>query len=311
MIKNSITIVIPVKNRSEIVGRTLKSISEQTFRPLSVVLVDNGSTDNTMKVLEDWGKANRGEDFNIMIISEPKPGAAAARNAGLAKVETPWTMFFDSDDIMLPTHISRSEQLISSHADTDLIGWDVRIHKSDNTEEIGGFTEKNLAYNSLMHGCLSTQRYVAKTELFRKAGGWRDDIRYWDDIELGSRLMQLHPRVLKTDANSNYGETVRVYFTPVSISSTSYSVNYEKGIKALEAIAESYKCYGPESHVNLKKIIFAADCVREGLTQARELYDTTLRHENKSINRLIYNIAYQWKLMGLPGAARIFGRFLV
>ena len=100
-----ITIVMPVRDRASVVGRTLESIERQTFRPLSVVIVDNGSTDITPEIVEKWRRRVDGDDFKVTVVTEPRPGASAARNRGLREVESEYVMFFDSDDEMLPRHV--------------------------------------------------------------------------------------------------------------------------------------------------------------------------------------------------------------
>ncbi|MDE7388508.1 MAG: glycosyltransferase family 2 protein, partial [Muribaculaceae bacterium] len=96
-----ITVVIPVRNRARLVEATLASVAAQSMAPARIVLVDNGSTDGTEEVLRRW--ADKRTD--TIVVSEPIPGAAAARNRGLREVESPYVMFFDSDDIMPTRHI--------------------------------------------------------------------------------------------------------------------------------------------------------------------------------------------------------------
>ena len=95
-----ITIIVPVYNRAHLVGATLDSIAAQTLRPIHLVLVDNNSQDNTLKVLLDFKKRHQSDDFKVTVLQETRRGAAAARNCGLQEATTEWVVFFDSDDIM-------------------------------------------------------------------------------------------------------------------------------------------------------------------------------------------------------------------
>ena len=153
-----ITIVIPVHNRAEIVGRTLASVEAQTLRPLSVVLVDNASTDGTAGVLREW--AARPHGLDVRVVCETAPGAAAARNRGLSEVRTEWTMFFDSDDTMRPDHCRRA---LEAAGDCDMVGWDVCLHTTDGAEEVHRFYADDAQFHSLFHGSTATQRYMART----------------------------------------------------------------------------------------------------------------------------------------------------
>ncbi len=75
-----LTIIIPVHNRKELVGRTLHSLEAQTARPLDIILVDNNSSDGTREELTRWQSSLDAPDFTIRVLDCDTPGAAAARN---------------------------------------------------------------------------------------------------------------------------------------------------------------------------------------------------------------------------------------
>ena len=125
--KALISIIIPVYNRAEIVTATLDSVAKQSLRPLDVILIANNSTDNTLEVLNEWKQQVETEDFHVTILRESKPGATTARNRGLKEAETPYTMFFDSDDLMAPNHVQRAVDAFIANPDIDVVGWDVDV----------------------------------------------------------------------------------------------------------------------------------------------------------------------------------------
>lgn len=170
-VKAQITIVVPVRNRGGIVGRTLDSIVSQSHRPLAVVLVDNGSTDNTVEVLRAWKATHEIAGLEITLLEEPMPGACRARNRGLTAVKTPYVMFFDSDDVMSPTHVERAVKCLKENPDADIVGWDVDCVMLDGSTRRLIFTRGNHLYSHLFHAGISTQRYVCRTEFVRRVGG--------------------------------------------------------------------------------------------------------------------------------------------
>ena len=97
-----LTIVIPVHNRRNLVEHTLGSLRQQTAPRFATVLVDNASTDGSIEVLRKWQAENNSPERPVTVLSESTPGACAARNRGLDAVESPWVLFFDSDDLMHP-----------------------------------------------------------------------------------------------------------------------------------------------------------------------------------------------------------------
>jgi GT2 family glycosyltransferase len=91
-----VTVVIPVFNRRELLGRALRSIAEQLVQPSSIVVVDDGSTD---------GSAEVAERFGVDVIRQRNAGSSSARNAGLDHASTPWVALLDSDDRWFPDHL--------------------------------------------------------------------------------------------------------------------------------------------------------------------------------------------------------------
>ncbi|MDE6269430.1 MAG: glycosyltransferase family 2 protein [Muribaculaceae bacterium] len=300
-LSKGLTVVVPVYNRASIVGRMLHSIEKQTLRPLSVILVDNGSSDGTIDELRKW-QLRVGKDLDVNIISETTPGAAAARNAGLRLVKTDWTMFFDSDDEMATDHCERAMSDVEGY---DIVGWDTEHITTDGSRHIKPFYVEDAQYHNLMHGSFATQRYMARTELFRNAGGWDKDVRYWDDIELGARLLTKHPRMKKNDG----APRVFVYENENSISGTLYS-NRPEG--AALALARMEATLGPDRQiwVKLKHAIFAADCTREGSDEGKRVLCQLLNNEKTLRGRLLIRGIYIYRRLGGRGGARLV-RFMI
>lgn len=190
-----LSIVIPVWNRAGVVCDTLNSIAGQSYRSFELVIVDNGSDDDTLAVLEAWERANEECGFDIRIESCTTPGAAAARNHGLSVVRAPWVMFFDSDDIMHSAHLSRVAEAICNNPEADIIGWDTIYERLDGSRRRCGFFGTDMERHNLFDGAMATQRWVARTALVRSVGGWDENVGYWDDIELGSRMLAADPQV--------------------------------------------------------------------------------------------------------------------
>lgn len=190
-----VTIVIPVRNRKDLVVRTLESVVAQTYRPLHLIVVDNNSTDSTMNVLEGWSGVNRAEDFQISLLSEMKPGAAAARNCGLRRVKSDKLLFFDSDDEMVPTLVEDAMSIFEKNRNLDVVFWRTgRVGRNGKIHK-GGYSNKNLFKRNIYNAQLSTQSFMVRKEFIDKAGGWNESLLCWDDWELGLRLLLNRPRI--------------------------------------------------------------------------------------------------------------------
>ncbi len=95
-----ISIIIPVYNGAKTLIDTLKSIESQTFRDFEVIIVNDGSKDNTISVFEDFSRNNKLEN-NYYFISQLNKGAPAARNRGLKESQGDFLLFCDADAVLL------------------------------------------------------------------------------------------------------------------------------------------------------------------------------------------------------------------
>lgn len=296
--KPTMTIVIPVYNRAAPVSDTLASIAAQSYRPLGVVLVDNNSTDGTLDILKKWQAENRADDFHIEVISECTPGACAARNTGLRKVETDWTMFFDSDDIMLPHHVAKVMDVISRYPDTDIVGGSFMLSYRDGRQRTVRFINRDTIYNNIHHSIFSTLLYCARTDMFRKAGAWDESLSMGDDVELGSRILDLKPKIRTLKGKPT-----------IVVNESEHSISNSNGrtfalVKALRKIQNRLPA-GYRHWVDLQIIIQLAAFDRhspEARKLAMEIIDTTtcLRR------RILWRLLYRYTLAGRRGAARIY-----
>ena len=89
-----ISIIVPVYNRENKVGSCIASILNQTYTDLELILVDDGSTDNSVAVCEEYAK----QDKRIRIIQKENGGVSSARNCGIKEARGEYLQFVDSDD---------------------------------------------------------------------------------------------------------------------------------------------------------------------------------------------------------------------
>lgn len=297
-----ITVVVPVYNREHLLADTLRSIAGQTVAP-SVVIVDNGSTDGSYAVACRWAEEQRRAGWNVETMRCLEPGAAAARNYGLARVETPWVMFFDSDDLMLPTHVERLASAVEKYPEIDIFGWDVSEEGLDGSVTRRGFAARMALFRATFNGTMSTLRYAARTSLVRGAGGWNCRLRGWDDYELGMRLLLAAPRrpLLKKLRGT---PTVHVRVQEESISGTDYSSTPERWEASLDACAEVFgRCASRRQcrWLLLRRVVLAALYEREGSSRGRLQLQEILGREPSAWRRMVYRAAFRYTASGRRG----------
>ena len=93
-----ISVIIPTYNRSKLLNRSIRSVLNQTYQPNEIIVVDNGSTDDTREMVS--------KNFRkICYIYHDKKGVSSARNAGIRISKSNWISFLDSDDEWDPNHL--------------------------------------------------------------------------------------------------------------------------------------------------------------------------------------------------------------
>lgn len=94
----TVSVIVPAYNAGKYLGECLDSILSQSYRETEIIVVDDGSTDNTAAVADGYAVA----DSRLRIIRTPNRGVSAARNTGIETATGEWIMFADSDDALLP-----------------------------------------------------------------------------------------------------------------------------------------------------------------------------------------------------------------
>ena len=93
-----VSLIVPVYNVEKYIGRCLESCLEQTLNDLEIILIDDGSTDNSGIILDQY----KDKDPRFFVIHKENGGLSSARNAGLDVASGEWIMFLDSDDYLVP-----------------------------------------------------------------------------------------------------------------------------------------------------------------------------------------------------------------
>lgn len=266
-----VSVIVPVYNREKLVTRCLDSISRQSVAPREIIVVDNGSTDNTYNTVKDWINKNRSLGTRLKLIKESRKGACRARQRGLEASEGNYLIFFDSDDEMRPNLIEEATNKLSVIPSLDIVCWQCRISLLDGSQKIPSFDVKDPIENHLIHTLLRPQGYMVRKEFLESAGGWEKPVKVWNDYELGLRLLLNDPRI--AGINKVLAE---IYAQEESITGKDFSSRegeWEKVIHEMEEV--NSKSNHPQKKriskiLNYRKAILAAHYYREGNKEGAE-----------------------------------------
>jgi glycosyltransferase involved in cell wall biosynthesis len=184
-----VTVVVPTRNRAEVLRVTLGSILRQRDVELRVVVVDEASTDETPEMLE------RLSDPRLEVVRHRRPhGVAAARNTGLGRVRTPWVAFCDDDDLWAPGKLTAQLELLD-----DDHRWccgasvlvDEQLRVIDHQRAISGDVLDELLRANTVPG--GGSGVVVDADLVREVGGFAEELRNSEDWDLWIRLAEQSP----------------------------------------------------------------------------------------------------------------------
>jgi glycosyltransferase involved in cell wall biosynthesis len=190
--KPVVSAIIPTYNRSHIICEAVDSALAQTYPHIEVIVVDDGSKDDTLVRLRQYGD-------RIRVVSQANAGPAAARNRGIAVSHGELIAFLDSDDIWLPQKIERQVALLQRAGESvpcclsnilmkwksgDLASFDIALLKPSTEEGVWLNADEVLATRFV----LFNQGIVIRREVLEKIGGFDESIRYLEDYELPLRL---------------------------------------------------------------------------------------------------------------------------
>ena len=146
-----VSIIIPVYNANKLIERCINSIINQTYKNIEIICVNDGSTDNSLDLLENFNK----NDKRVIVISKENAGVSSARNAGIKLATGKYIMFVDSDDYLLENCIEKfieyaqkedSEFIISNH----LIEKNFKILNNSDIKNINIKTKTEFINNFLL-----------------------------------------------------------------------------------------------------------------------------------------------------------------
>ncbi len=242
----------------------------QTHRPFEVVRVDNGSTDGSREVCEDFCRNHApgqgSEGISFVLTSIDFSNAAAARNHGAKVAKGDWLYFFDSDDEMSPDYLADVSEAIR-HNDCDVVGNTTLMLFDDGRTKVRKSYFNSSVSDHILTGMLSTVSFALKKSLLERIGGWNEQLRIWDDWELGIRVLAQHPRIVWLKEKAYHRIYIHAGETITGERFSQHIGRYEAAFKAAHAdmaLLEGKERQKATAALHAREDILAAHLSREG-----------------------------------------------
>lgn len=187
--KPLVTVIIPTYNRGWIIQEAIDSVLDQDFNDYELIVVDDGSEDNTLEILEAYGKA-------IKVLQQGNRGVSAARNRGIEEATGRLIAFLDSDDLWLPKKLSTQVKFFENNADA-LINqtqevWNrngLRVNPKKRHHKFSG-----MIFERSLELCLvSPSAVMIAKDLFDTVGVFDENLPACEDYDLWLRISCRYP----------------------------------------------------------------------------------------------------------------------
>ncbi len=250
--KADISVIIPLYNKGQIIERTVRSVLNQTYPHFELIIVNDGSTDNSVKVVEQI------LDERIRLIHQKNAGPSAARNTGVRHAQTDWIVFLDGDDEFLPNALEHFANLRSVHNDIDVYNCRSYVRRKDEQRatEVSpeGIVQNNL-HECYIGRCMPGAGFSMYRRQVLTQFPYNEEVRRFEDAEFLIRLLP----VVKVYSSQ---EVVQVH-----------DVNYAEASSPRKDISEDYA-----GHLSMKgKSFWAKMCVYRTYLENRDLYPVEMR----------------------------------
>jgi len=223
----AVSVVMPAFNAAAFLDEAVQSILDQTFRDFEFIIIDDGSTDDTARILQKYAQA----DDRVKVYRQENQGMIAALNRGCRMAQGQFIARMDADDISLPHRLERQLRFMDGHPEIGILGTSV-----SRIDENGSFTgdwrqspnRKVLRWNHFFRVCVIHPTVVMRREILERINFYRSDAVHAEDWDLW----------LRASAITEFSNTREILFKyRVWSKSTSKRLNQEYGETPIKLLA--------------------------------------------------------------------------
>jgi len=275
-----VSVIIPTFNRAWSISKAVDSVLEQDYPNIELIVVDDGSTDNTENILLSYSDS-------IHLIQQENKGVSMARNTGISAASGELIAFLDSDDYWYPEKISAQVDFFNAHPKAFICQTDeiwvkngVRVHPKKHHKKLNG-----MIFTPSLGLCLiSPSAVMIRKNLFDRVGVFDESLPACEDYELWLRVTSRYPVSL-----INKTLTVKTGGHIDQLSSASCLDKYRISalLKILNSNILSDKQYQDAADMLQKKCkIYADGCIKRGRHTVAMYYNNIAEHPEQYLKSI-------------------------
>lgn len=269
--KPSVSVIIPTYNRGWTLRAAIDSVLAQTYRDFELIVVDDGSTDDTAEILQSYGP-------DIQVLRQANAGVSAARNTGVRSAKGDFIAFLDSDDRWLPDKLGVQVDFFASYPDAVICQTEeiwIRNGKRVNPKKVHQKPSGHIFKASLALCLVSPSAVMLRKALFDEIGGFDETLPACEDYDLWLRV------------SARY--SVHLLQTPLIIKNGGHADQLSRmpgldryRIKAIEKILATGELSAVRRRAAVemllqKAAIYAGGCRKRGKNKEARVYESLIR----------------------------------
>jgi glycosyltransferase involved in cell wall biosynthesis len=194
-----VSVIVPTYNRSRLILPTLESVHAQGYRPIELIVVDDGSTDGTSDLLTKCKSDFERSDFTVRLFEQENKGAPAARNIGLSHSNGEFIQFLDSDDLLHPRKLEIHTSILNPNTNVDYV-WsdftrftDVYAPSFSDVDVFYSVKQGRQVFGRPMNLPQTGWSGTYRRKLCVDIGPWNESLDRWQDFEYNVRAACENP----------------------------------------------------------------------------------------------------------------------
>lgn len=314
IIPNLVSTIIPVFNRPKMLREAVASVLAQTYRPIEIIVVDDGSTDNTPCVGDELAQANPNE---LRFLRKANSGVGLTREMGRLAARGEFLQYLDSDDLLLPEKFQNEVAALRAQPAADIAYGFAQLQKADGSILNRPYKWTGEVHARLFPGLLVDRWWCTNSPLYRRSlcdriGPWHD-LRWGQDWEYDARAGALGATLVHVPAfHCIWREHHGVRQTTPADQATSERIRNELRLNEVvlgSALVCDVTPGGAEMlHFSRYMFMLARDAARIGITpEARRFFNMAQKAAGSLRSRKWDLSAYRWAsdLLGWQTVARL------
>ena len=188
-----VSVIIPSYNKAQFIKDTLQSVLVQTYPNWECIIIDDGSTDDSMQIINDFVEKDSRFSF-LPKDGKLKKGPSSSRNLGIQNAKGEYVVFLDADDLLSPECLENRIRLFEENKENDFLVFQMQRFKNQpdysvKKKEISIPEELTLESFILLHGVWAITGPIYKTTVLKAVNGFQESLSNYEDFELAVKVI--------------------------------------------------------------------------------------------------------------------------